>query len=123
MADNTNIKNSNRSKGAQKEELAAKYLTDNNVKILCRNFYFHGGEIDIIAKDGNYLCFIEVKYRSGKGFGMPVEAVGKTKIARMLKGAKNYLLYKKLSFETPCRFDVISILNDEITWYKNVYMG
>ncbi len=109
--------------GKEKEGLAAAYIEKNGGMIIDRNFFFHGGEIDLIAKDGEYLCFVEVKYRSGTSMGYPSEAVTKKKCQTIAQGAKNYLSYKSYPINTPCRFDIISILGDKIEWIKNAFMA
>ena len=55
--------------GADKEQLAARYLDDNGYTVLERNFRNKTGEIDIIAKKDNYIVFVEVKYRSNNKYG------------------------------------------------------
>jgi len=110
-----------RSLGREKEELAAEYLNGQGAKILDRNYYFSGGEIDLIAKDGEYLCFIEVKYRKGSSFGFPEEAVTYAKQKKILKGARFYLYQNHLREDTPCRFDVVSFCGEEMNWIKNAF--
>ena len=67
----------------------------------------------MIAKDGDYICFIEVKTRCGSLFGNPCEAVTYPKQQRICKTAQMYILKKKL-FKFNFRFDVIEvILNKE----------
>lgn len=107
--------------GEQKEAVAAEYLEANGLKVLCRNYYYPGGEIDIIAKDKDYLVFVEVKYRKNTAYGFPAEAVTKAKQKKLLLGARQYLYRNRLSFETPCRFDVISIEKEEILWMPNAF--
>ena len=108
--------------GNDKEELAAAYLKEQGVEILAKNFYFHGGELDLVAKDGEYLCFVEVKYRKSALYGYPVEAVTPAKQRKILQGARFYLYQNRLPEDTPCRFDVISIYQEEITWLQNAFM-
>ena len=110
-----------RSLGTEKEELAASYLEEQGVVILDKNFYFRGGELDIVAKDGEYLCFIEVKYRKSRQFGFPEEAVTTAKQQKIIQGAKLYLYQKRYPVDMPCRFDVISICQDEINWIKDAF--
>lgn len=107
--------------GSRKEELAAAFLSEQGAKVLDKNFYFHGGELDLVAKDGEYLCFIEVKYRKSDAFGYPEEAVTPSKQRKILKGASVYLYQKKYPADTPCRFDVISVYKEEITWIKDAF--
>lgn len=110
-----------RSLGTEKEELAAEYLKAQGAELLAKNFYFHGGELDIIAKDGEYVCFIEVKYRKSKVYGFPEEAVTTTKQRKMIQGAKVFLYQNHYPVDTPCRFDVISIYKEEINWIKDAF--
>lgn len=110
-----------RSLGAEKELLASEYLKEQGVFILANNFFFHGGELDLVARDGEYICFIEVKYRKSSSYGFPEEAVTAAKQRKILQGAKLYLYQNKYPADTPCRFDVISIYKDEITWIKDAF--
>lgn len=114
------MKTNKRSIGTQYEALAESYLTKRGVQILERNYYFRGGEIDLIARDQEVLCFIEVKYRKTTAMGFPEEAIGSRKQQRMQRGAVRYLYEHGITEATPCRFDVISILNTEIRWLKNI---
>lgn len=111
------------SKGRLGEELAAKFLQKQGYKIIERNFHSRVGEIDIIAKDSNTLVFVEVKTRSSKKFGEPVEAVTGQKLKSIEKTCQ---YYKLLHPELPdvLRIDVVSVdisnKNPEIELIKNV---
>lgn len=107
--------------GFEQERKACEYLVSQGYRILKTNFYCHAGEIDIIAKDGDYLCFAEVKYRQNASEGYPEEAVDKRKIRRISKSALFYMNMAGYGEYTPCRFDVISILDDKITLIKNAF--
>ena len=107
--------------GTEKELLAADYLKEQGAEILATNFYFQGGELDLIVRDGEYICFIEVKYRKSSLFGFPEEAVTRSKQKKILQGAKLYLYRNRYPADTPCRFDVISIYQNEITWIKDAF--
>ena len=109
--------------GSEKESVAAAYLEASGLQILDRNYYFPGGEIDIVAKDNEYLVFVEVKFRKNAAYGVPSEAVTKGKQKKLVYGAKYYIYEKHFPFHTPCRFDVISIEGDEITWIPNAFMA
>ena len=106
--------------GTEYETLACEYLTRHGYQILCRNFRCRQGEIDIIARDGEYLVFCEVKYRNGSSGGHPLEAVDVKKQRTIARCAGIYLINHGLS-EVPCRFDVIGIMNDEICLVKNAF--
>lgn len=90
------------------QELAENFLTDSGYKILQRNYKTKLGEIDLIAKDRDTLCFIEVKTRSSLNFGLPQEAVNIFKQNQISKTALMFLKSKNLMNKNS-RFDVVSI--------------
>ena len=67
------------------------------------------------------LCFIEVKYRKSKNFGEGLEAVDKKKQRRIYNSARIYMCLNNIKEDRKCRFDVVSILDDEITLIKNAF--
>ncbi|MBS6396504.1 MAG: YraN family protein [Clostridiales bacterium] len=103
----------NRKKGTAYEEWAAAWLTRKGMEILKRNYRCRQGEIDLIARDGKYLVFIEVKYRGVGKAGHPAEAVDRRKQARIIRAARQYLFENRISEDQACRFDVVSILGEE----------
>ena len=107
------------------ESLACAYLKKNGAKVIDRNYRALRGEIDIIAMDGKYLSFIEVKYRRDSGFGSPEDAVTFSKQRQICKLSKLYLYSKNKSFDIPIRYDVIAITDIDntatIRWYKNAF--
>ena len=92
------------------EDYAVKILKKNKYKLIERNFTIRGGEIDIIAKDGEYLVFVEVKMRKSTEFGRPSEFVGYSKQEHLRKAAVLYM--KKTEYDGPCRFDVVEIVGE-----------
>jgi len=110
-----------RQMGTSYEIKAEEYLLQKGYKILERNFRNRGGEIDIIAKDKDYFCFIEVKYRTTNEFGSPLEAVDFRKQNQIRKVALYYLMKNKLSEWTPCRFDVIAFEGEKLTHVENAF--
>ena len=111
--------------GDGRELLACGYLEEQGAHILERNFRCRQGEIDIIAKDGAYLCFVEVKYRSDDRFGQPQEAVGIIKQKRICKVSNFYLYSKYKSSDIPVRYDVVAISQSDgiltFKWIKNAF--
>ncbi|MBM7868966.1 putative endonuclease [Clostridium pascui] len=91
------------------ENIAENYLIDRGYIILDRNFRSKTGEIDIIAKDGDYISFIEVKTRYGTLYGTPGESVNYLKQYRIYKTAQMYILKKRLN-KFNFRFDVIEVI-------------
>jgi len=109
--------------GSFYEQKAADYLKANGYQIIAKNFHCKVGEIDLIAKADGYLCFIEVKYRSDDRKGNPAEAITPTKIRRITRTAEYYMLTQGIMQDTPCRFDAVIILEDDITLIKNAFDG
>lgn len=95
--------------GKKGEKIASKYLKKLGYKILTENYTCKFGEIDIIAKEGKDLVFVEVKTRTNRKFGDPIESVHWNKQQQIIRVAQNYLAQLKNS-EMQARFDVISIL-------------
>ncbi len=75
----------------------------------------------MIVRDGSYLVFVEVKYRSTAASGYGSEAVDVRKQSRIRKAAVWYMKEHCISTEQPCRFDVISFLGDEISIVKDAF--
>ncbi|WP_010166944.1 YraN family protein [Candidatus Epulonipiscium viviparus] len=97
--------------GAKYELLVKNYLLDKQYEIIETNFRTKNGEIDIIAKAGEYLVFAEVKYRSKNQYGTPKEAVTLQKQRKIISTAKQYLFATQL--DAFCRFDVIEVFGNE----------
>jgi len=95
--------------GKYGEEHAASLLRQNGYTIIEKNYRQPCGEIDIIAKDGETLVFIEVKTRRTTGFGSPFEAITERKKRQIARTAQDYLCRKKQT-NKPARFDVIGIV-------------
>lgn len=89
------------------EDAAAKYLVRRFYKIVERNYRKRSAEVDIIAKKGGVLCFVEVKTRSSCAFGTPKEAVDFKKQQKIILGAQNYLLEN--GWDGEVRFDVAEV--------------
>ena len=114
-------KKNNRETGSRHELQAAAFLTDRGYVILEKKYRCRTGEIDLIAKDGGYLVFVEVKFRSSKGSGDPAEAVDAKKKSRIAGAARYYLLTRGYGEETPCRFDVVAVLEDEVRLIQDAF--
>ncbi|HVN66984.1 MAG TPA: YraN family protein [Candidatus Sulfotelmatobacter sp.] len=112
--------------GCQGEEIAEKYLLDKGYKVLERNYRSQQGEIDLIAQEGEFLVFVEVKNYSFRSYGTPQGAVRKNKKGSIIHAAETYLYRKKIK-DTYCRFDVVTIYrrldgSRAIELYKNAFM-
>ena len=103
--------------GKRSEIIASDYLKKKGYKILETNYKNKIGEIDVIAKDKDYIVFVEVKARLSQKFGHPFDAIDEIKQQKIHAVASLYLVKNK-KYGTNCRFDAISILgleNPEIT--------
>jgi putative endonuclease len=94
--------------GKAGEEAAVQYLCQQGYQILERNYRCRFGEIDLIARDGQTLAFIEVKTRRSQRFGPPAAAVTIEKQRHLIKASQVYLHQKRKADEI-CRFDVLTI--------------
>lgn len=107
--------------GTAYEKRAADYLQERGYEILEANYKCRQGELDLIARQGRYLVFIEVKYRRDERNGWPEEAVGFRKQQRIFAAARYYLYQKQIPETTPCRFDVVGICGNKIYIIKNAF--
>lgn len=111
--------------GRQGEEIAEKYLEQNGYRISERNYRSQQGEVDLIARDGDFLVFVEVKNYSFRCYGSPAGAVTKSKRQGIVHAARTYL-YKNGIKDMDCRFDVVTIYrrpdgSRTIELYKNAF--
>lgn len=97
-----------RLKGKLFEDLAVEYLVKKGYKVVERNFHCSFGEIDIIAKKDEVLCFIEVKARSSKNFGSSLESITVYKQKKIMKVAEFYMMKNKI-YDKPLRFEAIGV--------------
>jgi putative endonuclease len=94
--------------GAWGEEVAARYLIDKGYEIIQRNARTSEGELDIVARDGECLVFVEVKARGNRTYGSPEEALTIVKQRRLIRAAWSFLQELGMS-DSPWRIDVIAI--------------
>ncbi|WP_148716706.1 YraN family protein [Chitinolyticbacter meiyuanensis] len=106
-------------RGAAAEARAAAYLQRQGLRIVERNWRCRRGEIDLIARDGNTLVFVEVRARASRSFGGAAASITATKRARIIAAAEHYLLGVRPT--PPCRFDAVCIDGDALDWLKNCF--
>lgn len=104
--------------GREGEKLTEKYLKKRGYKILARNYVTPFGEADIIAEKDGETVFVEVKTRSGNGFGTPAEAVGRKKRERYRKIAEYYFFTNE---ESDFSFAVSEVVGKEINLIKDAF--
>lgn len=117
------VKTENYNKGKVGEGMARKYLESKGFGWIESNFEVDVGEIDIVMSDGDWLVFVEVKYKSDDRRGLPEEMVGKMKLAQVRRVAEIYLIKnpKIRKVFSKYRIDVVCILGEKISYYKNLY--
>ena len=94
-------------RGAAGEAAAEDFLKLSGYRIVARNVRTKVGELDLVALDGETLCFIEIKARATAEFGRAIEAVGPQKQRRLAKAALLFLAQNRS--QRPCRFDVLGL--------------
>jgi putative endonuclease len=103
------MKSFNKDIGSLGEDISESYLKNLGYKILDKNFRCKCGEIDLIAVNKGYICFIEVKTRYGINFGMPAESVSSSKQHKIYKTAEVYIMKKNI-VNFNYRFDVMEVI-------------
>jgi len=110
--------------GKTGEDLACRELERRGYAIIARRYRRRGGELDIVARDGPTIVFVEVKTRDGRQYGDAAESVTWIKRRRMARLALDYVTRHRLT-ECPCRFDVVSIHLENgrplVEVYKNAF--
>lgn len=108
-------------RGAAAETLAEQYLVAQGLRIVQRNFRCRGGEIDLIAADGETLVFVEVRLRSSVRFGGAAASIDAGKQARLRHAAQVFLA--RTQPQPPCRFDAVLLSGldpAKIEWLQDV---
>ncbi len=105
--------------GDESEEKACCFLKQEGYRILARNWRTRAGEVDIIGRDGDILVFVEVKARSGDGFGGPEAAVDRAKQRRLISAALSFIEATKC--ELAMRFDVVAIRPGKMRLYQDAF--
>lgn len=124
-------KSQNKSKGNFIETQAVAYLEREGYKVVARNYAYHGGELDIVAREGATLVFVEVKSVWNNQQGNPAARVNALKQKKIWQTACHFLATQKAhapkSFDEPCRFDVLTARTYQeplqFEHYKNAFEG
>ena len=106
-------------RGKESEEVACHFLQREGYRIVARNWRTKTGELDIIARDGGILVFVEVKARTSDGFGGPEAAVDHAKQRRLISAALAFM--EKTQCELPTRFDVVAIRPGKVHLYRDAF--
>ncbi len=110
-----------RAEGSRYEEQAASYLKEMGYRIIAQNYRCHQAELDLVAREGKYLVFIEVKERSSGLRGYGSESVDFRKQVRICQAARYYMKKQRIDPGMPVRFDVVSIDGGKIRVIRNAF--
>ncbi|WP_221270400.1 YraN family protein [Desulfurispira natronophila] len=109
-----------RQRGQQQEDLASRYLRQSGYRIEQRNFRTKVAELDIVARDGDTLVLVEVRYRRGN-VAMAQYTVDQNKQRKLWRAAQHYL--RRYPWEGDIRFDVIAINGAQVEHYRDAFRG
>lgn len=107
-------------KGGAAEEAAARFLAGKGLRVVARNYRTRFGEIDLVAREGETLVFVEVRLRSSARFGGAAASVDLRKRMRIESAARHFLA--RLQREPACRFDVVTLEGEEVgEWLRGAF--
>ena len=107
-------------RGQQYEELALRYLLDQGLVLIARNYRCRWGELDLLMEEQGTLIVVEVRFRKSDRYGGALESVTAKKQARVVAATKHYIMTHKIN--QPIRFDVLAITGDsQLDWIKNAF--
>lgn len=113
-----------RAVGGQGEDVATDWLREQGVGIVDRNWFWRGGELDLICREDEKILFVEVKYRRSARMGSAAAAVTRQKQQHIIRSAKAWLK-RNGGFNRPIRFDVVTVTgtgpHPECRWYKSAF--
>ncbi len=105
--------------GGQAEDEAARFLARQGLEVIARNFRTRLGEIDLVARDGATVVFVEVRLRSSARFGGAIESIDARKRRRIEAAARQFLA--RVRPEPPCRFDVVALEDGAPRWLRAAF--
>lgn len=106
-------------RGKRAEKQAADFLRRHGYQIIQENYRWPGGEIDLVARDGDCLVFVEVKARRSEAFGLPEEFVHAAKQHKLIRTAQRYLLQHPTELDV--RFDVVALSGGTARLHRNAF--
>ena len=110
-----------RALGSEKEREACRYLERKGYRILATNYWCRGAELDIVARDGGVLVFVEVKYRRSPKFGSGLCAISPKKIRSITRCARYYIYRERIPPNMPMRFDVVAMDENGVTHLEHAF--
>jgi putative endonuclease len=110
-----------RERGLRAEDIAATFLQQQGLTLVERNYRCRFGEIDLIARDGDVLVFVEVRMRTSRAFGGAAASITAAKRGKLLRTARHYLA--GIARAPACRFDAVLINGEDAApeWLINAF--
>jgi len=105
-------------RGAAEEQAAADFLVSQGLRIVARNWRCKGGELDVVAMEGDTLVFVEVRARASVRFGGAAASITASKQTRLIRAAQHYLT--TLARVPACRFDAVLFEGRNRHWLKDI---
>lgn len=105
--------------GADAEAAAERHLARHGLEIVARNYRTRLGELDLVAREGEVLVFVEVRCRADARHGTPLESITPAKRRRIVAAARRFL--QQLGREPRCRFDVVAVDERGPTWLRGAF--
>ena len=105
--------------GNDGEILARKFLASRGLEVLATNFHTREGEVDIVARDGELIIFVEVKARRSQKFGSAIESVDEKKLKKIAAAGETFLSENSLE-QADWRVDVVTIEAGKLHWLKGI---
>ena len=107
-------------RGREAERQASEFLQGQGMRIVARNWRCRFGEIDLVARDGSTLVFVEVRARASRSFGGAAESIDYAKRRKLVAAANLFLAARKL--DAACRFDAVLIEADgRMRWVRDAF--
>lgn len=114
-----------RARGDAVEAAALAFLQTRGLRLLARNAYSRGGELDLVMDDAGSVVFVEVRYRATAGFGGGAASVDAGKRRRLVQAAQAFLVRHPQHAQAPCRFDVVAASGDPaapaLDWLRDAF--
>ncbi len=111
--------------GSELEKSTESYLNKRGLRTVHRNYRCRLGEIDLVMDDGEFIIFVEVRYRRDHRYGNPLETITIHKQKRIIRAATQFLLCKPEYRDRPCRFDAVGVSQNnghvEYDWIKDAF--
>jgi putative endonuclease len=112
--------------GRAAEDLAAAYLVRNGYQVLARNHLTRRGEVDLVCREGEVVCFVEVRSRTSRAQGGPEETIDRAKARRVVAAATDWAL-RNGGLDRAMRFDVVAVTfgeeGPEVRHWRNAFDG